>query len=203
MNDELAEHIRKAAVLTTRHRCTWECERLGADKLCLYATGAAPERGIQRLSGLASRHGYRMVRNDKPWELGGPGCSGVTWGWVPQEGIEEGLQPYTINLQRGMDPAEEFFVGCHEMTHVLLGHPPRDETEAMFNTFKRRGSKETPDEETPCHLAAIAMAKSKGVRIKRGALCYLSRRAHDCMRAVTPQDQRNALHAATQMAAVL
>ena len=203
---ELLHSIDRCSQLAARHRCTHACHADDTlDKMDrLYAQGTPPAGYWDKLTALAASRGYTMARDSFPRDRGGAGCNGVTvqpgadpWGY-----IAAGVRPASIHIQEGLTPATEFLVACHELTHMLLDHHQNAESKASQGR-SNGGNLEFFDEEVQAHLSAIAVARHAGLAIKQSALCYLSDKVHDFMRAIGQDERYGALLAARQIAAAL
>lgn len=204
----LSDYVRKTAELSVTHQCTHDCLRNSHQQVrqgSLYACGPAPAGYWQKLSALAARYGYTLARSHLPHDMNGPGCSGFTVGYMPPEVQLDNpeVRPFHVYIQHGLTAATEFFVTCHELTHMLLRHTPQDAHDVHRVEAKRRGAAESFDEEVQAHMAAIAVAKQAGVKIRRSALCYLRDRVRGHRRAPSADDQRRALSAAQVMTGAL
>lgn len=203
---DLQHSINRCAELALKHRCTYSCNLSEASMDTVFATGQVPPGAWDRLAGLARKHGFRLMRSHFPRNWGGPGCDGVTipHNENPDECRALGVRPGDIHIQAGLHPATEFFVACHEMTHALLQH--REDPKASKKRSYRRtdsGKTEFFDEEIQAHLAAIAVSRAVGLKIRRSALCYVSEKFHHFMQTAGDKEKYGALLAARQMAAVL
>lgn len=90
----------------------------------------------------------------------------------------------TVLLKKGMTPALEYAVLCHELTHVILRHTPQNfkgylrETETR-TPWLQAGLRENPRHEIPCELAAAACELAAGLPGDDRHRCYISGRLRD------------------------
>jgi hypothetical protein len=87
----------------------------------------------------------------------------------------------TVRIAKGMAPASEFAVLCHELAHVILEHPCHTEADAVLETLRRvryldKGFKENVHSEMACELAVIFAHKILGLPVSSRHRRYIERR---------------------------
>lgn len=202
MNDqELLKAIREIAAEADPD---WECYGHSS-----WLGGTAPPRALNKIAAFAQGKGYKVLRTDDmgpDLPKGVMGC--VVGAYIPPEAPQARHMAMTMRLRKGMSPAREFEVACHEMGHIVLGHPVHNAFQCMRELtarepYFRKGLIENVPYEISCELAAAAVARLQGIPDDGQHKCYLSKRMRQSGLAIT-EDMIWAAHlAARKIASVL
>lgn len=130
--------------------------RYGSHHFTAHASGShrpVTQEMLDRLTALARSLGYAARQESISHEMG-PGAflNGQTRGWPIMD----------VRIHEELPAEQKFSTFCHEIAHILLGHNPRTEQEALQRLFSGRKN-DIPAEEAACELAAAAVVKVAGL----------------------------------------
>jgi hypothetical protein len=179
MNEqELMKVIRETAENARNHHCTGRRP---------YA-GTPPANYLGKAAAFLKTRGYRLIRTDhldqhEEGRTRGEAIGGIT---------DRPHYRHCVLLAKGMHPAEEFTVLCHELAHVILGHPCSTPEQYMRQLherapYLRRGLTENPKQEMSCELASAAVTKVLGLPLTGEHECYLYQRMGQYQYPVTSE----------------
>jgi hypothetical protein len=171
MNDhELMEAVTLTASRARRHYCT------GCDPYGSQLSGTVPAQWMPKARLLAAREGYSLSDRVCPDVETQRGACGHTAGRIPPGSHA----PRTICLKAEMSEQDRYATTLHELTHVLLRHPPDSFAQAQARYYRAyhlpNGTIEDFDQEVPACLSAAAAGMATGMTLGSRLPCYLSQR---------------------------
>lgn len=180
-NTEATARLREAidlfsdALPTVRQpRSPWEFRRIVSDQT------QVPRSAFTRMQNLATRLGFTV----HPESLGETGD-------IFLAGYTTGYPHFHIGLHNRMTTAMLFRTLCHELSHVILGHLPRNARQ-MFLMNMRGSHDENPREELAVELASAAVCHAAGLADGQFALRNLASKLDMARLRRVPEDVREA-----------
>lgn len=189
--DVINDTVRQLAMHANRYPST---RQLLADHMYDDMPGTPPADYWGKAAAFLARKGYTL--RHAPLMDGTNGLTAGTYVPEPLRNDPDVMKypPGTVNIRPGMSPAREFQVIAHEMAHVVLNHPVRDEAE-LFRAFIRDMTSDVDVEthqEEEAEMASAAVSRAVGCTDLRWTGLYLRQKTghekitgRECQRAAS------------------